>query len=297
MAKAAAAGERPKVLNLVNIIGLVLALVLIVFGMVFDMAGLKGETKADGTPVKMLDFTKIGNFFDPPSILIVIGGTIGALMFTYPASVLKNVGKLMGYALNGPKYDPVAVIDEMVEYCKVARMKGILQLEESANACTDPFTKSALMLIVDANDSEKVKTMLDDAIDFTSERHEGNMSIFVKGTAVAPALGMVGTLVGLVNMLKGMDPTDPDTATKLGKDMSVALITTFYGCVLAHLILGPIGSQLKYLHGREVLCMQIVEQGALAILSGANPRFVQEKLEMMLANADLAKRGTAKKEG
>lgn len=282
-----------KQLNIINIIGLVLALVLIVFGMVFVMpnpeAGEEGGFK----------FEMIKNFFDVSSILIVVGGTVGALIFTYPASVLKNVGKMVGFALNSPKYDPLAVIAEMVDYCKTARMKGILQLEEAANACTDSFTKSALMLIVDANDSEKVKQMLDDAIDYMTERHEANYSIWIKGSAVAPALGMIGTLVGLVNMLKTMDPTDSSSAANLGGQMSVALVTTFYGCILAHLIFGPIGNQLKYLHSREMLCKLIVEEGALAILSGANPRFVQEKLEMMLANETVNGKGSKKgaKEG
>lgn len=273
--------------NVTAVVGLVLALILIVFGMIFDQSALKnGES-----PLK---FESMSNFVDVPSILIVVGGTIGALVFTFPVSVLKNLGKMMGMVFSPKQYDPVAVIAEMVDYCKTARMKGILQLEEAANSCPDPFTKSALMLIVDANDSEKVKVMLDDAIDFMSERHENNYNFWVKGSAVAPALGMIGTLIGLVNMLKTMNPNDPDSAAGLGMQMSVALVTTFYGCILAHLIFGPIGNQLKYLDNMEVLCMQIVEEGALAILSGANPRFVQEKLEMMLSNAQVNGKGGKK---
>lgn len=271
--------------NVVAVIGLVLALVLIMFGMIFD--------SSEGAE-KPLNFASMENFFDASSILIVVGGTAGALVFTFPVSVLKNLGKMLGMVFSPKQYDPVAVIAEMVDYCKTARMKGILQLEEAANSCPDPFTKSALMLIVDANDSEKVKTMLDDAIDFMSERHESNYNFWVKGSAVAPALGMVGTLIGLVNMLKTMDPNDPDSASGLGMQMSVALITTFYGCILAHVIFGPVGNQLKYLDNMEVLCMQIVEEGALAILSGANPRFVQEKLEMMLSNAQVNGKGGKK---
>lgn len=274
-----------KSFNVVAVIGLVLALVLIMFGMIFD--------SSEGAE-KPLNFASMENFFDASSILIVVGGTAGALVFTFPVSVLKNLGKMLGMVFSPKQYDPVAVIAEMVDYCKTARMKGILQLEEAANSCPDPFTKSALMLIVDANDSEKVKTMLDDAIDFMSERHESNYNFWVKGSAVAPALGMVGTLIGLVNMLKTMDPNDPDSASGLGMQMSVALITTFYGCILAHVIFGPVGNQLKYLDNMEVLCMQIVEEGALAILSGANPRFVQEKLEMMLSNAQVNGKGGKK---
>ena len=178
----------------------------------------------------------------------------------------------------------------MVDYCKTARMKGILQLEESANACKDPFTKSALMLIVDANDSDKVRQMLDDSIDFMCERHEANIAFFTRGSAVAPAFGMLGTLVGLINMLKSMDPSNSASASGLGAAMSVALVTTLYGSFLANVLFTPIGSLCKYNHEQELLCMQIVEEGALAIVSGANPRYVQEKLEMMLPKTEVDKR-------
>lgn len=249
-------------MNISGIIGLLLALGLIVFGI------LQGGS--------------IMNFYDLSSILIVLGGTVGALIFTYPASVLKNAGKMLKIAFMPKKYDPEEYIAQMVEHCKTARMKGILALEESANACTDPFMKSALMLIVDANESDKIKSMLDDSIDFMCERHESNFALWVKGSAVAPAMGMVGTLVGLINMLKGMDVTSSDSAATLGLSMSTALITTFYGCIVAHIFCGPIGNLCKYNHNQEILCLQIIEEGTLAIAAGANPRYVEEKLRMML---------------
>lgn len=249
-------------MNISGIIGFVLAIGLIVWG-IMNGGDLKG-------------------FFDPASVAIVLGGTIGALVFIYPASVLKTVPKMLKVAFFPPKYDPDKYINDMVDYCKTARMKGILALEEAANACPDPFMKSALMLIVDANDSDKVQSMLDDSINFICERHENNYAIWVKGSAVAPALGMIGTLIGLINMLAVLDPTNPDSASSLGQGMSTALVTTFYGCILAHLIFTPIGNLCKYSHNNEILCMDIVEEGTLAIISGANPRYVEEKLRMML---------------
>ncbi len=249
-------------MNITGIIGFILAMGLIVWGI---MSG--GE---------------IDNFIDPPSVAIVVGGTIGAIIFTYPASVLKNTGKMLKIAFFPKKYDPETYITEMVEHCKTARMKGILALEESANACTDPFMKSALMLIVDANESDKIKSMLDDSIDFMCERHENNYAMWVKCTAIAPAMGMVGTLIGLINMLKGMDVTDSSSAGSLGDSMSTALVTTFYGCIIAHVMCGPIGNLCKYNHNQEILCLQIIEEGTLAIAAGANPRYVEEKLRMML---------------
>lgn len=228
-------------------------------------------------------------FFDVPSLAIVVGGTIGAVIANFPGSTLKKVGKLMGLAFKAPKYDPEDYIEKMVEYCKTARQKGILALEEQANACPDEFMKSALMLIVDANDSDKVKSMLDDSINFLCDRHDANIGIFNRASGVAPAFGMIGTLCGLIGMLKRMDPTDPESAASLGTSMATALVTTFYGCLLAHCIFTPFANQLTYLHNKEVLCLQIVEEGTLAIISGANPRYVEEKLRMMLPMNDKGK--------
>ena len=249
-------------MNISGIIGLIIAFGLIIYGI---MSG-----------------GQISNFIDSASIFIVLGGTIGAVIFNFPFSVLKIVPKMLKIAFVPKKYDPEKYIAEMVDHCKTARMKGILALEESANACTDPFMKSALMLIVDANDSDKVKSMLDDSIDFMCERHENNFALWNKAAAIAPAMGMIGTLVGLINMLATLDPTNSDSAASLGSSMSTALVTTFYGCILAHVIFTPIGNLCKYNHNQEILCLQIIEEGTLAIISGANPRYVEEKLRMML---------------
>ncbi len=257
-------------MNISGIVGFAAAIGLIVFG--------------------IMQSGELIGFYDPTSILIVVGGTIGAVVFNFPLSTLTKVPKMLKIAFFPKKFDPDDYIEEMVDHCKTARMKGILALEENANQCKDPFMKSALMLVVDANDSEKVKSMLDDAIDFMSERHENNIAIWGKAAAIAPAMGMIGTLVGLINMLAGLDPTDPNSAATLGENMSVALVTTFYGCILAHVIFTPIGNLCKYNHQNEILCMQIIEEGTLAIIAGANPRYVEEKLRMMLPATAVSKK-------
>ncbi len=249
-------------MNIALIVGWVIALGMTIYGM---MSG--GELEW---------------FWDIPSVAIVLGGTIGAVIANFPLSTLKDVGKLIKMSIISPKYDPEDYIRQMVEYCKTARQKGILALEEQANACTNEFMKSSLMLIVDANDSDKVKSMLDDSINFLCDRHDANIAIFNRASGVAPAFGMIGTLCGLIGMLKQLDPTDSSSAANLGGAMATALVTTFYGCILAHVLFTPIGNQLTYLHNKEVLCLQIVEEGTLAIISGANPRYVEEKLRMML---------------
>lgn len=263
-------------MNITLIIGMIIAFGLTVFGM-----------KSGG---------ELAWFWDVPSVAIVLGGTVGATIANFPATTMKKFGKLVGLAFKSPKYDPEEYIMNMVEYCKTARQKGILALEEQANACTDQFTKSALMLIVDANDSDKVKSMLDDSINFLCDRHDSNIAMFSRASGVAPAFGMIGTLCGLIGMLNQLDPTDPESAANLGGAMATALVTTFYGCLLAHVIFTPIGNQLTYLHNKEVLCLQIVEEGTLAIIAGANPRYVEEKLRMMLPANDVPKTKAAPRE-
>lgn len=254
-------------MNLSLIIGWVLAFGMVVFGIVFDMA--KGS----------IDFGAFMNFVDVQSLLITVGGTIGCLVASYPMSYLKGIGKRLGLAIKPKKYDPNKYIADIVDYAQVARTRGLLALEESANQCTDPFMKSSLMLIVDANDPEKVRGMLDDTIMFMCERHENGRAFFEKGVAVFPAFGMLGTLVGLINMLASLDLSNPQALTG---GMATALITTFYGSLFANVLMAPIGMALKNSHDEELLCMQIIEEGVLAIAGGSNPRYIQEKLEFML---------------
>ncbi|MGN0687609.1 MAG: motility protein A [Oscillospiraceae bacterium] len=235
----------------------------------------------------IFDGGKIDDFIDIPSLAITVGGTIGCLIAAFPLSYLAGVPKKFVMALMPKKFKPEKYIDEIVEYAKIARGRGLLALEESANNCKDPFMKSALMLIVDANDAEKVRGMLDDAISFMCDRHDNGRAFFEKGVGIFPAFGMLGTLVGLVNMLATMD-SNPDG---LASGMATALITTFYGSLFANVFFAPLASSLQNVHNEELLCMQIIEEGVLAIAAGSNPRYIQEKLEFMLPKS--AHKGTA----
>lgn len=259
-------------MNLSLIIGWVLAFGLVVFGIVFDTE-------------KGINFGAMMNFIEVQSLAITVGGTIGCLVASFPLSYLKGVGKRLGMAIKPKKYDPTKYISEIVDYAQVARTRGLLALEESANQCQDPFMKSSLMMIVDANDPEKVRGMLDDTIMFMCERHEQGRAFFEKGVSIFPAFGMLGTLIGLINMLKNVDLTNPAALTV---GMATALITTFYGSLFANVLFAPVGMALKNLHEDELLCMQIIEEGVLAIAGGSNPRYIQEKLEFMLPKSQHA---------
>lgn len=255
-------------MNLTLIIGWVLSFGLVIFGIVVDMSS--------GFSISM---DSMSNFIEIQSLAITVGGTIGCLVASFPMSYLKGLGKRFGIAIKPPKFEPKKYIDQIVEYAQIARSRGLLALEESANQCSDAFMKSALMMIVDANDPEKVRGMLDDTIMFMCERHEQGRSFFEKGVSIFPAFGMLGTLVGLINMLASLDLSNPQALTG---GMATALITTFYGSLFANVVFAPLGMALKNAHDDELLCMQIIEEGVLAIAGGSNPRYIQEKLEFML---------------
>jgi chemotaxis protein MotA len=243
-------------LNITLIIGWVLAFGLILFGI------FQGG---------QLDW-----FIDIPSLMITVGGTFGVLIGLSPLSLLKTLPKLFILAILPQKYNPQKYIDQIVEFANTARSKGLLALEDSANKCDDPFMKQSLMLIVDANDSAKVREMLEGSLEFLEARHEANRGFFEKGASLCPAFGMIGTLVGLVIMLQNLDGGD------LGPAMATALITTFYGSLFANVIFTPIATSLKNAHDDEVFCMQIIIEGVMAIAAGSNPRMIKEKLEFMM---------------
>lgn len=245
-------------MNFSLIIGWVMAFGLIIYG--------------------ILSSGEMGSFLDPSSFAITFGGALACLIASYPLSYLAGVPKKIVMALMPKKYDPYKYISEIVEYAQIARTRGLLALEESANQCQDAFMKSSLMLIVDANEPEKVRAMLDDSIGFMVQRHELGRAFFERGVGLFPAFGMLGTLVGLINMLASMS-SNPDG---LAVGMAQALITTFYGSLFANVIFAPIGMALQNSHEAELLCMQIIEEGVLAIAAGSNPRYIQEKLEFML---------------
>ena len=250
-------------MNVVYLIGIALAVFFTLFGISFDAAA-----------AKPIDLLRLKNFIDVPSMLIVVGGTLAVVIACYP-KLAKSFPKHMKIMLRAKAFDPTTYVDQLVELAQIARKNGLLALEEKANEQTDPFFKQAIMLIVDANDPDRVRGILNNDIEQTSARHQEVVAMYERGSNAAPAFGMIGTLIGLINMLKGLTGADMDS---LGPDMSVALVTTFYGSLLAHVIFNPIAANLTARDEEEVLCRQIVVEGIMAIQSGENPKFLRERL-------------------
>ena len=236
-------------MDITTILGLLIGIVLIVF------VGIKPAV--------------LGTFWDPQSVAIVLGGTISALISSYPLSMLKTVPKHFKMIIQGNKYNIGALVDTLEEMAQLARKNGLLALEEKANEIEDPFFKSAIMLIVDATEPEEVRSLLENEIDAMSDRHGAGIGFYEKGSAVAPAFGMIGTLVGLVNMLKAMN-IEEGGAGDLGPAMATA-------------------NKLKIRNEDELLYKQVMIEGILAIQAGDNPKFLKEKLVTYVSQKERGK--------
>lgn len=267
-------------MNITYIIGMLLCIVLIVLGM------------AGGLPP--YNFKQLGNFLDPSSVLIVIGCSIAVVVACFPVSMLAAIPKHFAVMFNVKKNDPANYIDQLVELAQAARKDGLLALEGLAAEQPDPFFKQAIMLIVDANDPDRVRSILENDIECMSARHEAAAALYDKGSAVAPAFGMIGTLVGLINMLQNMDMSSGGSSS-IGKDMGVALITTLYGCIMAHMVFGPIANNLRCRDEEEVLCKMIIVEGITCIQAGENPKLLREKLNTFIAQKKRDSEGGGKK--
>lgn len=244
-------------MDLTSIIGVVIGMVLIIF------IGIGPED--------------LGNFWDPASVAIVVGGTLAAVVASYPFHLLKETVKHTRILFQGKRYNVGSLIDTLVEMAQIARKNGLLALEEKANEQDDAFFQQGIMLIVDATEPEEVRSMMENELDLMSQRHEEGLGIYEKAAAYSPAFGMIGTLVGLVKMLMSMD-LDTGGSSAIGPAMATALITTFYGCMLANMFFMPIEKKLRVRNEEELLYRQIMLEGILAIQAGDNPKFLKEKL-------------------
>ncbi len=263
-------------MNINYIIGIVGAFVVFLLGCVMGIN--IGPNVPPGTDTITFDLGNLWNFFDAASIFITIGCTIFVVLASFSGEMLKAMPKHFKIILNNKMYDPKGYIDQLVELAQIARKNGLLSLEEKANEQSDPFFKQAIMLIVDANDQDKVRGILENDIECMSARHEDAAAMYDKASSVAPAFGMVGTLVGLINMLKSMNLSGDGGADSLGTSMGTALITTLYGCLLAHVVFGPVAQLLRGRDSEEVLCKQIIVEGVMAIQAGENPKSLRERL-------------------
>lgn len=219
----------------------------------------------------------LSNFYDVSSIWIVVGGTLAAIITSVKWQQLRQIPSHFRILFGKNRNNSARYVQILEELAIEARKNGVLSLEGKADKYRDPFLTKAVSLIVDAMGEQKVREILEGDLESLEQRHEAGISIYQKAAGFAPAFGMIGTLIGLINMLKSLS-LDMGGGDTLGQGMSVALVTTFYGSILSNLIFQPIANKLSILHDEELLCKQMIVEGVLAIQAGENPRFVREKL-------------------
>jgi chemotaxis protein MotA len=248
-----------------------------------DLATLIGILGSVGFVVMaMVQGGDIAMFINVPSILIVFCGSLFVVLSQYTLGQYFGAGKIAGKAFMFKIDTPESQIEKIVEMADAARKGGFLALEEAEIA--NPFMQKGVDMLVDGHDVEVVRATLSKDISMTSERHEFGKSIFKGLGDVAPAMGMIGTLVGLVAMLSNMD--DPKS---IGPAMAVALLTTLYGAMLANLICLPIAVKLTNRAAEEKLNQSLVLDGIIGIADGQNPRVIEGILKSYLAASKRAK--------
>ena len=215
-------------------------------------------------------------FINVPSLLVVLGGTVAVTFIRFKmADVIGSIGvalKAFLFKLQNPE----EIITEMVEYTRIAKKEGLIALEKETP--TDPFSAKALRYLSDGYDEGLIEDMLSKDIRLTIQRHTTGQEVFKSAGDAAPAFGMIGTLIGLVQMLSSMN--DP---ASIGPSMAVALLTTLYGAVVANLVCIPIADKLSLNSEKEKLTKSIIVEGAIAINRGVSPMVLEESLKIFLS--------------
>ncbi|MCJ8501304.1 motility protein A [Desulfatitalea alkaliphila] len=244
-----------------------------------DLATLLGILVAGGLVVGAILMDGAGAWFiNYPSLMIVLGGTMGATLINYPLSDVVSVFKVTKHAFRYRTPNPLTLIPTIVDYAQKARKDGILAFDAKIQEMQDPFMRRGMQMAVDGLEGEAIDEVLSTEILWLEERHRLGADIYTTMGTFAPAVGIMGTIIGLVQML--MQMKDPSA---IGAPMAVALLTTFYGTVLANLLFLPIAGKLRVRSKQEILAKQMVLHGILAIQAGDNHRIVAEKLKAFIS--------------
>ena len=249
-------------MDIASIAGLIVCLAMVIFGII------SGD---DGA-------LALKNFIHGQSAMITFGGSFASVLIFYSLKDFVNSLKAFKIAIKAPANKDTETIKNIIDLSNVARKEGLLALEEAANNLEDQYLKKGILLIVDGTDPELVRAIMETEMICIENRHKKVIGFYETLASMGPAWGMIGTLIGLINMLKGLS----DVAS-VGPNMSTALITTLYGSMLANWIATPIAGKLKYNNDLEIMLKEVTIEGLLSIQAGENPRVIEEKLKSFLS--------------
>jgi chemotaxis protein MotA len=219
-------------------------------------------------------------FIDVPSVMIVGGGTIAVTLINFPIGELKGLVKVMLRSLFFKIPSPAEEIERVVEYANLARKEGLLALENKLNEVEDRFFHKGVQLVIDGFPAETVRDIMELEAEWQRQRHSNGKKMLDALGSFAPAFGMIGTLVGLVQMLQNL--SDP---SKIGGGMAVALLTTLYGAMAANMVFIPMAGKLEQRAKEEALLRELMIEGIVAIQSGDGPQLIKEKLKSFISPA------------
>ncbi|MBR6326690.1 MAG: motility protein A [Lachnospiraceae bacterium] len=262
-------------MDIASLIGFIMCFGMLVFG-ILSGAGVSG----------------IGEYLDLPSVIITIGGSLFATLTSYSMNDFVGGLKSLTLIFKAPSANTADMIKKIIDLSNVARKEGLLSLEEAAADMDEPFLKKGILLVVDGTDPDLVRGILETEMVCIEGRHKNVASFWETWASMGPAWGMIGTLVGLVDMLYHMDD-----ASAIGPAMAVALITTLYGSLLANWVCTPTAAKLKADNAVEMTQKEIMIEGLLSIQAGENPRVIEEKLKSFLAPKDRAAASSDNGEG
>ena len=217
-------------------------------------------------------------FINPQGLMITVGGSFGALLINFQVHQMRQVAKITYQALLEKKHNVSEIGNYFVYLAQKARREGLLSLEDDLEEIDDPFLHNGLQMVIDGFEPEAIKEIMETELRSISLRHQLGQNLFRTWGSLTPAFGMMGTLIGLVQMLAHL--YDPDA---IGPGMAVALLTTFYGILLANLILNPIAGKLAVSSEEELTYKEAVIDALLALQAGVNPRILQEKIKAYLS--------------
>lgn len=255
-----------------------------VIGLIFGVASL--------TIGFVLEGGKVGALFQLSAAFIVFGGTFGAVLVGLPLQQLKELPKIIKIAFAHKSLDPLQVIEDMVQLAMVARREGILALEEKIEGYEDEFFKNGIRMVVDGIEPDLVRSILETELSCIEERHEKGIAIFESAGGFSPTMGIIGTVMGLVEVLGSLQ-----NVGQLGPKIAVAFIATLYGVSSANVVFFPIANKLRARSKEEILTRELMIEGILSIQAGENPTILAQKLKAFLApNLREAKRANEVRE-
>lgn len=220
------------------------------------------------------------SFIDVPSLVIVIGGTIAATLISYPLGQFLSIFSIAKNAFIQSKVSYEDIIKKFLDMSKIARVEGLLALEQHIETENDDFLKKSVQMAIDGISPETMRETLSNEVDYLRLRHAQSQGIFETLAAQFPSWGMIGTLIGLVLLLKNLD--DPST---IGPSMAVAILTTLYGSICANFICNPIAKKLEIKSSEESIKRELIIEGVIALAENAPSMVIEQKLNSFLSNS------------